>query len=84
MKFARSLTSKDAYMLVYARCKDSENGDEASGRQILSNELQIPRPPSRALEVVEKMNDDYDEQCEAFSREYAFQYLSMSAFILIR
>ncbi|KAK7693458.1 hypothetical protein QCA50_003026 [Cerrena zonata] len=57
------VSSKDAYMLVYARSEQSEEN--------LSTENQSPIkdavPPPRALEVVNVLNAEHDKACDEFA-----------------
>lgn len=59
------ISSKDAYMLIYAKKACSVRLDAASNG--LSNGVeQFPQPPARALRVVHSLNASHDALCEKF------------------
>lgn len=71
-------------MLIYARCQSMEGAPQSSERRTTSDEIEIPKPPSRALEVVEKINQTYEEECDVFSKECVFpmRYKYAHAYVL--
>ncbi|KAF9454646.1 cysteine proteinase [Macrolepiota fuliginosa MF-IS2] len=52
---SRSISSRDAYMLIYVRRSDQYNTDTST-----------PVPPQQALEFVHTLNKDYEEECKSF------------------
>ena len=83
---ASHITSRDAYMLVYARSTDENSstqnatGMTASPKQksdIRSPEIIYPTPPQRALQVVEDLNTQHIQSCEDYvSRRVPLTVLS--------
>lgn len=59
------ISSKDAYMLIYARKEVCTSNIQTS------MEIDAPVPPPRALEVVKSLNAAHDETCEVYSSKYA-------------
>ena len=58
------ISSKDAYMLIYAKKANSVRLDALNGQ---SNGVeQFPQPPARALKVVHSLNASHDALCEKF------------------
>ncbi|TFY82365.1 hypothetical protein EWM64_g1642 [Hericium alpestre] len=51
-----TMTSKDAYMLIYAR-------RGATSEELLRN---VPKPPPRAVDAVGKLNQEHEERCSLF------------------
>ncbi|KAF5380840.1 hypothetical protein D9615_004069 [Tricholomella constricta] len=65
---SESISSKDAYMLIYAR----KAPDLSNGSSLLENcdtTSPIPVPPSDALEVVNALNAAHDETCDAYGKK---------------
>jgi ubiquitin carboxyl-terminal hydrolase 48 len=58
-------------MLIYSRRKNPVDGDQSPG-------LEIPTPPARALDVVNKLNADHDEACEKYE-ERCSRYICYEA-----
>ena len=59
------ISSKDAYMLIYAKKACSARGLDASNGP--SNGVErFPQPPARALRVVDSLNSSHDALCEEF------------------
>ena len=59
------ISSKDAYMLIYAKRVSSTIGLDASSSP--SNRIErSPQPPARALKVVHGLNASHDTLCEEF------------------
>lgn len=78
----RSISSRDAYMLIYARAVSDDT--EAQDSTVMTQSSQCPNgkgkgkavdliatPPRRALEVVETLNREHDEACEKHAARYA-------------
>jgi hypothetical protein len=62
------ISSKDAYMLIYAKKTCSVLLDASDGP---SNGVeQFPQPPARALKVVHSLNASHDALCEKFQIRY--------------
>ena len=59
------ISSKDAYMLIYAKKACSARGLDASNGPSNGVE-QFPQPPARALRVVDSLNASHDDLCEEF------------------
>ncbi|EKM55145.1 uncharacterized protein PHACADRAFT_94093 [Phanerochaete carnosa HHB-10118-sp] len=53
------ISSRDAYMLIYARAPDNMTGRP--------NGIPDPQPPPRALQVVEELNATHEKACEEYS-----------------
>ena len=59
------ISSKDAYMLIYAKKSCSARGLDTSNDP--SNGVErFPQPPVRALRVVHSLNASHDALCEEF------------------
>lgn len=59
------ISSKDAYMLIYAKKARSAYGLDVSNGA--SNGVErFPQPPARALTVVHSLNASHDALCEEF------------------
>lgn len=59
------ISSKDAYMLIYAKKSCSARGLDASNGS--SNGVErFPQPPARALEIVHGLNASHDVLCEKY------------------
>ena len=59
------ISSKDAYMLIYAKKICSTRGLDALNGS--SNGIdRFPQPPARALKIVHDLNASHDSLCEAF------------------
>ena len=59
------ISSKDAYMLIYAKKACSVRGLDASNGP--SNKVErFPQPPARALKIVHSLNASHDALCEKF------------------
>ena len=59
------ISSKDAYMLIYAKKSCSARGLDASNG--LTNGVErFPQPPARALKIVHSLNASHDALCEKF------------------
>ena len=61
---ARKLSSRDAYMLIYARC-DSPN----------VSCLQPPTPPSDALNIVRAENMKHEGAIQVYKKRYSRDFL---------
>ncbi|KAF8077825.1 hypothetical protein FPV67DRAFT_1557276 [Lyophyllum atratum] len=60
------ISSKDAYMLIYARkASECPNGISSSEKR----DIPTPVPPSNALEVVNTLNAAHDEACESYDKK---------------
>ncbi|CAL1704590.1 unnamed protein product [Somion occarium] len=59
-----SVSSKDAYMLVYARMPSNEGPDSAAESDSCSLDV---TPPPRALQVVNALNAEFDKACDEFA-----------------
>lgn len=73
-------------MLIYARCENAKPdriGPGSSSITNISQDVVIPKPPPRALEMVEDMNNKYDEECDTYSQEYVMCACIMYRGILI-
>ncbi len=76
----RYISSKDAYMLVYARVGNKTspepshpvNGD-TSNRVSQLRACQAT-PPAKALEVVSNLNTEHSRACEDYTRRSAFYF----------
>lgn len=61
------ISSKDAYMLIYARSEVSQSQPTSKKS---SNATSIPEttaPPQRALRVVEELNNEHEKRCEEYT-----------------
>ena len=58
------ISSKDAYMLIYAKKACSVRLDASNG--LSSGVEQFPQPPARAVRVVHSLNASHDALCEKF------------------
>jgi hypothetical protein len=58
------ISSKDAYMLIYAKKACSVRLDASNGPS--NGAEQFPQPPTRALRVVHGLNASHDALCEKF------------------
>lgn len=58
-----TVTSRDAYMLVYARKRTSLSDTQ----RVNDSFAPVPTPPRPAMEVVEQLNAKHDEACEKFA-----------------
>ena len=73
----RYISSKDAYMLVYARVGSPEPFHPAHGST--SNGVSQARscqaaPPAKALEVVNSLNTDHRKACEDYTRRFVVAF----------
>lgn len=59
------ISSKDAYMLIYAKKVCSSRGVDASNGPSNGAE-RFPQPPARALKIVHDLNASHDTLCEEF------------------
>ncbi|KAH9946153.1 cysteine proteinase [Epithele typhae] len=64
------ISSKDAYMLVYARVRDG-NVPGTSGQADASSQPVVPTPPTKALEVVNNLNAEHVQNCDEFAKREA-------------
>jgi len=63
------ISSKDAYMLIYAKKVSSIHGSDVSSGS--SNEIErFPQPPARALKIVHGLNASHDTLCEGFQARW--------------
>ncbi|KAG5638282.1 hypothetical protein H0H81_000928 [Sphagnurus paluster] len=66
----RTISSKDAYMLIYARkVSDPMNDSLVRGGQ---PSHAIPVPPSNALAVVASLNAAHDEACDSYAKKQSW------------
>lgn len=61
------MSSKDAYMLVYARSEEPENNVSTTKNP---SPIRDVAPPPRALQVVNTLNAEHDKACEEFAAKY--------------
>ncbi|RDB21476.1 Ubiquitin carboxyl-terminal hydrolase 48 [Hypsizygus marmoreus] len=61
---SENITSKDAYMLIYAHKSTNVSCETSTSDQVNP----LPVPPSDALEVVQALNNAHDEVCDLFAR----------------
>ena len=61
------ITSKDAYMLIYAK---RDSAPFSGGDHKDPTLFQQPEPPNRAMKVVRYFNDEHTAACNAYVDKY--------------
>ncbi|TFK42426.1 hypothetical protein BDQ12DRAFT_644097 [Crucibulum laeve] len=72
-----TITSKDAYMLIYTRKESNPQPNSSSnGDADIISSVHAPVPPVQALEVIKSMNQKHEKKCEAYeAKEGAIKVL---------
>lgn len=67
------ISSKDAYMLVYARKNTHLRGSSLDGvmelNRVNDSSRHVAAPPRRALEAVQSLNLAHDGECEKYAEK---------------
>ncbi|KAG6867026.1 hypothetical protein C0991_003943 [Blastosporella zonata] len=63
------ISSKDAYMLIYARKANLSSSVASFSLANVDTKLDIPTPPSEAMDVVNALNVAHDEACETYDKK---------------